>query len=71
MLLKNGLVPNVLFGLCDSWVPNVRAGSEITAEAQIEHLKAQGWDVVVLVIRWVVPEYKGTKIHYPIQKAKL
>ena len=53
-----------------SWVPNVRAGSEITAEAQIEHLKKQGWEVIVLVIRWVVPEYKGVKI-YPIQKAKL
>lgn len=53
-----------------SWVPNVRAGSEITAEAQIEHLKKHGWEVIVLVIRWVVPEYKGVKI-YPIQKAKL
>ena len=53
-----------------SWVPNVRAGSEITAEAQIEHLKQKGWEVIVLVIRWVVPEYKGVKI-YPIEKAKL
>jgi glycosyltransferase involved in cell wall biosynthesis len=53
-----------------SWVPNVRAGSEITAEAQIEHLKKQGWDIIVLVIRWVVPEYKGVKI-YPIQKGRL
>jgi glycosyltransferase involved in cell wall biosynthesis len=53
-----------------SWVPNVRAGSEITAEAQIEHLKKQGWDIIVLVIRWVVPEYKGVKI-YPIKKGRL
>lgn len=53
-----------------SWVPNVRAGSEITAEAQIEYLKQKGWEVIVLVHRWVVPEYKGVPI-YPIQQGKM
>lgn len=53
-----------------SWVPNVRAGSEITAEAQIEYLMKQGWEVIVLVHRWVVPEYKGVRI-YPIEKNKI
>lgn len=53
-----------------SWVPNVRAGSEITAEAQIDYLRAHGWTVFVLVNRWAVPEYKGVKI-YPIQSLKL
>ncbi len=53
-----------------SWVPNVRAGSEITAEAQIDYLRERGWEVIVLVHRWVVPEYKGVLI-YPIQKDKM
>ncbi len=53
-----------------SYVPNVRAGSEITAEAQIEYLKSKGWEIIVLVHRWCVPEHKGVKI-YPIQKGKL
>jgi glycosyltransferase involved in cell wall biosynthesis len=53
-----------------SWVPNVRAGSEITAEAQIDYLKKKGWDVVVLVHRWVVPEHNGVRI-YPIEKNKI
>jgi glycosyltransferase involved in cell wall biosynthesis len=53
-----------------SYVPNVRAGSEITAEAQIEYLKSRGWEVIVLVHRWCVPEHKGVKI-YPIQKGKI
>lgn len=53
-----------------SWVPNVRAGSEITAEAQIDFLQKQGWEVIVLVHRWIVPEYKGTRI-YPIRKNQL
>jgi glycosyltransferase involved in cell wall biosynthesis len=53
-----------------SWVPNVRAGSEITAEAQIDYLRERGWEVIVLVHRWVVPEYKGVPI-YPIAKGKM
>jgi glycosyltransferase involved in cell wall biosynthesis len=53
-----------------SYVPNVRAGSEITAEAQIDYLKSKGWEVIVLVHRWCVPEHKGVKI-YPIQKGKI
>jgi glycosyltransferase involved in cell wall biosynthesis len=53
-----------------SWVPNVRAGSEITAEAQIEYLRKKGWEVIVLVHRWVVPEHNGVRI-YPIQKNKI
>jgi glycosyltransferase involved in cell wall biosynthesis len=53
-----------------SYVPNVRAGSEITAEAQIEYLRSRGWEIIVLVHRWCVPEHKGIKI-YPIQKGKL
>lgn len=53
-----------------SYVPNVRAGSEITAEAQIEYLKSKGWEVFVLVHRWCVPEHKGVRI-YPIQKNKI
>ena len=50
-----------------SWVPNVRAGSEITAEAQIEYLKQKGWEVIVLVHRWAVPERNGVRI-YPIEQ---
>lgn len=53
-----------------SWVPNVRAGSEITAEDQINYLQKKGWEVFVLVHRWVVPEYNGTKI-YPIRDTNL
>jgi len=53
-----------------SYVPNVRAGSEITAEDQIQFLKAQGWTIYLLVHRWVVPEYGGVKI-YPIEKGKI
>ena len=56
--------------IMQSWVPNVRAGSEITAEAQIAHLRAHGWTVFVLVSRWAVPEYKGVPI-YPFQKGRL
>ena len=41
-----------------SYVPNVLAGSEITAEDQIAFLKKKGWTVYVLVNRWVVPEHK-------------
>lgn len=53
-----------------SWVPNVRAGSEITAEAQIEYLRKRGWECIVLVNRWVVPEYNGVRI-YPLEQEKL
>lgn len=53
-----------------SWVPNVRAGSEITAEDQIEYLLKHDWEVFVLVNRWIVPEYKGVKI-YPIRPDQL
>lgn len=62
-------VPRIVW-VMHSWVPNVRAGSEITAEAQIEYLQKQGWEIIVLVHRWVVPEYKGVKI-YPIEKERI
>ena len=53
-----------------SWVPNVRAGSEITAEAQIDFLRKKGWEVIVLVERWVVPEHNGVRI-FPLQRNQL
>jgi glycosyltransferase involved in cell wall biosynthesis len=53
-----------------SYVPNVLAGSEITAEDQIAFLKKKGWTIYVLVNRWVVPEHKGVQI-FPIQKGRL
>jgi glycosyltransferase involved in cell wall biosynthesis len=53
-----------------SYVPNVLAGSEITAEDQIAFLKKKGWTVYVLVNRWVVPEHKGVQI-FPIKKDRL
>lgn len=53
-----------------SYVPNVRAGSEITAEDQIRFLKKQGWTIYVLVHRWVVPEHEGVKI-FPIRKGQV
>ena len=50
-----------------SYVPNVRAGSEITAEAQIDYLQKKGWSCFVLTHRWCVPSWKNIPI-YPIQK---
>lgn len=50
-----------------SYVPNVRAGSEITAEAQIDFLRKKGWNSFVLTHRWCVPSWKETPI-FPIQK---
>ena len=53
-----------------SYLPNVRAGSELTAEDQIAFLQKKGWTIYVLVTRWVVPEHRGVKI-YPIQAGRV
>jgi glycosyltransferase involved in cell wall biosynthesis len=53
-----------------SYVPNVLAGSEITAESQIEYLRGRGWTSYVLVHLWCVPEWQGTKI-YPIKEGNI
>lgn len=45
-----------------SYVPNVRAGSEVTAHAVNKWLLAHGWNVIVCCEKWCCDEYEGVKI---------
>ena len=48
-----------------SYLPNVRAGSEITAHALNKYLSQHGWRISVLVNSYVVDNYEGIDI-YPL-----
>lgn len=50
-----------------SYVPNVRAGSEVTAHAVNKWLLANGWNVVVCCVKWCCDEYEGVQI-VPIKR---
>ena len=52
-----------LVWIMHSYVPTVRAGSEITAHALNKHLIAAGYTVSVFVRDYKVPEYEGVNIY--------
>lgn len=54
-----------LVWIMHSYLPNVRAGSEITAHALNRHLAANGWRISVLVNSYVTDHHDGIDI-YPL-----
>jgi glycosyltransferase involved in cell wall biosynthesis len=48
--------------LMHSYLPNVRAGAEITAHAVNTHLVKSGWSVTVVLPDWQVSELDGVKM---------
>ncbi len=48
--------------LMHSYLPNVRAGAEITAHAVNKHLVDAGWSVTIVLPDWQVPEIDGVKM---------
>jgi len=45
-----------------AYVPTMTAGAEITSHITNKYLQKAGWDVVVIVKNWSVPEYEGIPI---------
>ena len=50
-----------------SYVPNVRAGTEVSAHAINTWLIERGWKVVVCCVKWCCHEYEGVTI-VPIKR---
>lgn len=52
-----------------SYLPNVRAGSEMTLQDLNVNLIEKGWKVYILVVKWCQPNYKGIPL-IPIEKER-
>jgi glycosyltransferase involved in cell wall biosynthesis len=71
VLYRKPLAPKLAAGgekghivwIMHSYLPNVRAGSEITAHALNRYLSAQGWRISVLVNSYVTDRHEGIDIY--------
>ena len=61
----------VFVWIMHSYVPTVRAGSELTAHAVNKYLIRAGWEVHVCVRDYAVPKYEGVHIHRILADNKL
>lgn len=61
----------VIVWIMHSYVPTVRAGSELTAHAVNKYLIRAGWEVHVCVRDYAVPRYEGVNIHRILKNNKL
>jgi glycosyltransferase involved in cell wall biosynthesis len=58
---KNSTKPLIV--LCmRAYVPTMTAGAEITSHITNKYIQAAGWDVVVIVKHWSVPQYEDIPI---------
>jgi glycosyltransferase involved in cell wall biosynthesis len=70
-IIPQTLAPNLphpnstkpLIVLCmRAYVPSMTAGAEITSHITNKYIQKAGWDVVVIVKHWSVPQYEGIPI---------